>query len=103
MPAKNQPLKSDHSRADKANLKTTASPMLDLFDLSGKCALVTGATGGLGRSFAHCLHQAGAMVAIVGRSQKIAEFKGDRYLALRKDLCVPSEPAQAIEMTVKHF
>ena len=35
-----------------------------MFDLTGKTALVTGATGGLGAEIARVLHKAGASVAI---------------------------------------
>src|SRR5262245_4618895 len=39
----------------------------DLFDLSGKVAIVTGATKGLGRSMARGLASAGAAVVVTGR------------------------------------
>jgi len=42
---------------------------MELFDLSGKTALVTGATRGLGEVAAVALAQAGAKVAVCGRSQ----------------------------------
>jgi 3-oxoacyl-[acyl-carrier protein] reductase len=38
-----------------------------MFNLSGKTALVTGATGTIGRTIAQALHAQGAMVAISGR------------------------------------
>ncbi len=48
--------------------------MTDLFDLTGKTALVTGASGGLGRHFALTLGRAGAFVAVAARRQdKVAE------------------------------
>ena len=37
------------------------------FDVTGKVALVTGASGGLGAQFARCLAQAGARVALTAR------------------------------------
>lgn len=37
-----------------------------MFDLSGKCALVTGASGGIGAEVARALHQAGATVGLSG-------------------------------------
>ena len=46
-----------------------------MFDLTGKRALVTGATGGIGGSIAKALHQAGASVAISGtREEKLADL-----------------------------
>ncbi len=44
-----------------------------MFDLSGKCALVTGATGGIGASVAKTLHAAGATVAISGTRAAVLE------------------------------
>ena len=43
-----------------------ASPF-SMFDLSGRVALVTGASTGLGERFARVLHSAGATVVITGR------------------------------------
>jgi NAD(P)-dependent dehydrogenase (short-subunit alcohol dehydrogenase family) len=43
---------------------------LEIFDLSGKVALVTGSTRGLGETAAMALAKAGADVAVCGRSQK---------------------------------
>jgi NAD(P)-dependent dehydrogenase (short-subunit alcohol dehydrogenase family) len=43
--------------------------MLDIFDLSGRVAMVTGATRGLGESAALALAKAGADVAVCGRNQ----------------------------------
>ena len=40
-----------------------------MFDLSGKKALVTGATGGIGGAIAKALHGAGAHVALSGRNE----------------------------------
>lgn len=37
-----------------------------MFDLTGKCALVTGASGGIGGAIAKVLHNAGATVALSG-------------------------------------
>ncbi len=41
-----------------------------MFDLTGKTALVTGATGGIGGEIAKALHAQGAIVAISGRNQE---------------------------------
>ncbi len=46
-----------------------------MFDLSGKSALVTGATGGIGGAIAKILHDRGAKVVISGtREEKLAEL-----------------------------
>jgi 3-oxoacyl-[acyl-carrier protein] reductase len=42
-------------------------------DLTGRTAFVTGSTRGIGRAIAETLHAAGAKVAIVGRTQGVAE------------------------------
>jgi NAD(P)-dependent dehydrogenase (short-subunit alcohol dehydrogenase family) len=47
-------------------------PVMDRFDLSGRTAVVTGATRGLGRAFAHALAEAGANIVIVGRDADAA-------------------------------
>jgi NAD(P)-dependent dehydrogenase (short-subunit alcohol dehydrogenase family) len=49
------------------------------FDLSGKVALVTGASSGLGSHFAHCLGEAGASVVIAAR-------RADRLQSLQAEL-----------------
>ena len=61
-----------------------------MFDLTGKMALVTGATGGIGGAIATALHAQGATVAISGRNEgKLAELAailGDRVHVLPADL-----------------
>ncbi len=54
-----------------------------MFDLTGKCALVTGASGGIGASIAKALHAQGATVALSGTRvealEKVAaELGGER-------------------------
>lgn len=46
---------------------------MNLFDLSGKKAIITGACNGLGRGMAEGLHEAGADVAIIDISDKVSE------------------------------
>jgi 3-oxoacyl-[acyl-carrier protein] reductase len=49
-----------------------------MFDLSGKTALVTGATGGLGGAIARSLHQQGAVVALSGtRRDALDQLAGE--------------------------
>lgn len=42
----------------------------ELFDLSGKVAVITGASRGIGEAIARCYAQAGAKVALLSRSQE---------------------------------
>ncbi len=65
-----------------------------MFDLKGKKALVTGATGGIGGAIARALHAAGAQVALSGTRQEAldalsAELRGSVALA-----CNLSDPAE---------
>jgi 3-oxoacyl-[acyl-carrier protein] reductase len=61
-----------------------------MFDLTGKKALVTGATGGLGEEIARMFHRQGAIVAIHGTRQEklesLAAELGDRVIAMAADL-----------------
>lgn len=78
-----------------------------MFDLSGKKALVTGATGGLGGEIARALHAQGASVAISGtRKEKLDELAselGERVSVTPCDLsdsdavdALPKEAAGAL-------
>ncbi|MBG78238.1 MAG: 3-oxoacyl-[acyl-carrier-protein] reductase [Alphaproteobacteria bacterium] len=64
-----------------------------MFDLTGKTALVTGATGGIGGAIAKALHGAGATVGISGRNEsKLETLKnelGERVFVLPADLSDP--------------
>ncbi len=61
-----------------------------MFDLTGKTALVTGATGGLGSEIARALHRQGATVAISGTRREVldqlASELGERVYVLPCDL-----------------
>ena len=61
-----------------------------MFDLNGRNALVTGATGGIGEAIARTLHKAGATVAISGRQveklDKLAAELGERVHVTPCDL-----------------
>ena len=61
-----------------------------MFNLSGKTALVTGTTGGIGGAIARALHAAGATVAISGRQAEklevLAKELGERVEVVPCDL-----------------
>ncbi len=61
-----------------------------MFDLTGKGALITGATGGIGAEIARALHGAGATVAISGtraeRLKELADELGERTFICACDL-----------------
>lgn len=75
-----------------------------MFDLSGKCALVTGASGGIGAEVARALHGAGAVVGISGTRvaplEALAEELGAGAHVLPCDLsdgaAVTALPGQAV-------
>jgi 3-oxoacyl-[acyl-carrier protein] reductase len=49
-----------------------------MFDLSGRVALVTGASGGIGGAIATALHAQGAHVVLAGRRRELLEELGSR-------------------------
>ena len=75
-----------------------------MFNLSGKTALVTGATGGIGGAVARALHQAGATVAISGRQvdklEVIAKELGDRVHVLPCDLADRAAVSKLVEEAI---
>jgi 3-oxoacyl-[acyl-carrier protein] reductase len=67
-----------------------------MFSLTGKTALVTGASGGIGNAIARVLHGAGATLAISGtRVEKLEELKaalgGERVYCVPCNLSIPEE------------
>ncbi|MGH1402736.1 MAG: 3-oxoacyl-[acyl-carrier-protein] reductase [Alphaproteobacteria bacterium] len=61
-----------------------------MFNFTEKCALVTGATGGIGGEIAKALHAQGAIVALSGRNEEklnsLAQELGERAHVLPADL-----------------
>jgi 3-oxoacyl-[acyl-carrier protein] reductase len=64
-----------------------------MFDLTGKTALVTGATGGIGAAIAKALHAQGATVVLSGTReaalQDLAQVLGGRVFAVPANLADP--------------
>jgi len=68
-----------------------------MFNLEGKCALITGASGGLGKAIAIALHQAGAQVALSGTRiaplQQLADELGTGAFVVPANLSDPQSVA----------
>src|SRR5271170_6285456 len=71
-----------------------------MFDLSGRRALVTGASGGIGGAIARALHCQGAAVAVAGRRgpmlAALVGQLGERAHALTADLADPGAPDRLV-------
>ena len=74
------------------------------FDVTGKNAIITGAASGLGRTFARCLAEQGANVALVDRKAQLLETVrremenfGVNLIALTCDVTNSSQVSAAVE------
>lgn len=73
-----------------------------MFDLTGKVALITGATGGIGGAIAKKMHEAGATVVVSGRNiaKLNAEF-GDDFIKLPCDLAADGGAVELVMNTIE--
>lgn len=83
---------------------------MNLFDLTGKVAVVTGASSGLGAQAALCYAEAGADVAILARRvEKLEEVKenilktGRRVLAVECDVTDEESVKRAVNKVLEEF
>ncbi|MBE6457078.1 MAG: 3-oxoacyl-[acyl-carrier-protein] reductase [Alphaproteobacteria bacterium] len=73
-----------------------------MFDLAGKVALITGATGGIGGAIARKMRAAGATVVVSGRNvaKMDAEF-GDEYIKIPCDLAADGGAVELVMNTIE--
>ncbi len=73
-----------------------------MFDLTGKVALITGATGGIGGAIARKMREAGATVVVSGRNvaKMDAEF-GDEYIKIPCDLAADGGAVELVMNTIE--
>ncbi len=84
--------------------------MQNLFNLSGKVAIVTGTSRGLGQYFARALAKAGADLVITSRElSRLTEFKqeieslGRKALAVQLDVLCQSDIDNMVQATIKEY
>ncbi len=84
---------------------------MNLFDLSGKVAIVTGGNGGIGLGIAQGLAEAGAGIVVLGRNteksesaaRQLRESTGAKTLVVTADVSREDDAARAAAETLAHF
>lgn len=85
--------------------------VMDMFNLSGKVAIVTGGGRGMGQFMAEGLAEAGANLVLASRKvenceetgKKLADAHGIKYLAVKCDLGVKEDVDKLVDATMKEF
>ena len=73
-----------------------------MFDLSGRVALITGATGGIGVAIAKKMKEAGATVVVSGRNTaKMDTEFGDDYIKIPCDLAAEGGAVELVMNTIE--
>ncbi len=83
---------------------------MNLFDLTGKTALITGASRGIGRVIAVAMADAGADLALVARNAdglaetaRLATQPGHQPIVIRADVTQQEEVAAAVDAAIGRF
>merc|ERR1712137_250342 len=78
-----------------------------LGNLSGKIALITGASSGIGAATAKLFSKLGATLALTGRNvenlEKVAAECSSKPLILPGDLCVEADTERVLQATIKEY
>ena len=73
-----------------------------MFELNGRVALITGATGGIGGAIAHKMKQAGATVVVSGRNvAKLNSEFDDSYIKIPCDLAADGGAVELMMNTIE--
>ncbi len=87
-----------------------AKNVKELFDLSGKTAIVTGGSRGIGKEMAEALAEAGANLMLCARREEwltetVEEFRGKNFHVHAQvcDVSKPDNVQQVVDETVKKF
>ena len=78
----------------------------ELFDMSGKTVILTGASSGLGHRFARTLSRAGASIVLAARrEEKIRSLESElpKTIAVTCDISVDADCSRLVETAIKKF
>lgn len=84
---------------------------INLFDLSGRAAIITGGSKGLGRSMAHGLASAGADVLLISRdeaeaqaaAEEVAAEHGQKAIGMRADVTDIGDVQKMVGRAIEEF